>query len=136
MLLIYISMQTTEPKATESLSHLRQELRSLLGDLNDCLRIVFGRTPLVKGTVYEIARKCGKSSCACARGQLHRSMVLSWSDQGRTRLRSVTPQRLEELRRKTEDHRRFRRARTQVADISKQMLATIDRIEALRGEEP
>ena len=120
----------------ESLSRLRQELRRLLEELERSVEVVFGRGPLVKGSVYEMARKCGKPACVCTRGQLHRSMVLSWSHQGRTRLKSIPPERVQELRRKSEEYLRFRRARAQVAVIYKQMLSVIDRIETLRREEP
>ena len=129
-------MQRREKKQIESLSRLRQELQHLLEEMERSMEVIFGRAPLVKGNVYEIARKCGKSSCACARGQLHKSMVLSWSHQGKTRLRSVPPQRLEELRSKSEEYLRFRRARAQVSVICKQMLNVIDRIETLRREDP
>lgn len=129
-------MQTTEKEPSKSLSQLRRELRKLLQELDDCLETVFGRTPLVKGTIYEISRKCGKASCTCTRGQLHKSTVLSWSDQGRTRLKSVPPKRLEELRRKTDDYRRFRQARSRVPNTSQEILAVVDRIESLRREEP
>ena len=129
-------MQRKEKQQTVSLSHLRQELRKLLADLEGSLEVVFGRAPLVKGSVYEIARKCGKPSCACARGQLHKSMVLSWSHQGRTRLRPIPAERLAELRRKTGEYARFRRARAQVSVICRQILSVIDRIETLRREEP
>ena len=120
----------------QSLSHLRQELRRLLEELERSVEVVFGREPLVKGSVYEMARKCGKPTCVCTRGQLHRSLVLSWSDRGRTRLKSIPPERLQELRRKSEEYLRFRRARAQVTVICKQMLSVIDRIETLRREEP
>ena len=129
-------MQNEEKMPIQSLSRLRQELRRLLEDLECSMEVVFGRAPFVKGNVYEIARKCGKPSCACARGQLHKSMVLSWSHQGKTRLRSIPPERLEELRRKSEEYLRFRRARAQVSVICKRMLSVIDRIETLRREEP
>ncbi len=129
-------MQNKEKRQIESLSRLRQELRHLLGEMERSVEVVFGRAPLVKGNVYEIARKCGKPSCACARGQLHKSMVLSWSHQGKTRLRSIPPERLEELRRKSEEYLRFRRARAQVSVMCKQILSVIDRIETLRREEP
>lgn len=134
--IIKINMQNEEKMPIQSLSHLRQELRRLLEDLECSMEVVFGRAPLVKGNVYEIARKCGKPSCACARRQLHKSMVLSWSHQGKTRLRSIPPERLEELRRKSEEYLRFRRARAQVSVICKRMLSVIDRIETLRREEP
>ena len=51
--------------------------------------MVFGRSPLVKGNVYELARKCGKPNCICTRGELHRSMVLTWSEKGKSRLLSI-----------------------------------------------
>ncbi|HEY4711367.1 MAG TPA: DUF6788 family protein [Dehalococcoidia bacterium] len=129
-------MQSKEKKQIESLSRLRQELRQILGEMEHSMEVIFGRAPLIKGNVYEMSRKCGKPSCACARGQLHKSMVLSWSHQGKTRLRPIPPERLEELRSKSEEYLRFRRARAQVSVICKQMLSVIDRIETLRREEP
>ena len=129
-------MQSKEKKQIESLSRLRQELRQILGEMEHSMEVIFGRAPLIKGNVYEMSRKCGKPSCACARGQLHKSMVLSWSHHGKTRLRPIPPERLEELRSKSEEYLRFRRARAQVSVICKQMLSVIDRIETLRREEP
>lgn len=120
----------------QTLSRLRQELLHLLDELERALEVVFGRDPLVKGNVYEMARKCGKPSCACTRGKLHRSMVLSWSHHGKTRLISLPPERLEELRRKSEEYLRVRRTRARVSVIYKQLLTVIDRIEKLRLEEP
>lgn len=120
----------------QDLSRLRLALRRLLTDLERSLRVVFGRTPLVKGNVYEMARKCGKPSCACTRGKLHRSMVLSWSEQGKTRLLSIPPDRLAELREKSQEYLRFRRARARVSEICRDMLVLLDRIEKLRREAP
>ena len=121
---------------TQTLSRLRQDLRRLVVELEGSIEAVFGRGPLVKGTVYEMARKCGKSSCACARGELHRSTVLSWSNKGKTRLMSISPERLVELRGKSEEYRRLRGARAKVAAIGKKMLAAIDQIEHIRREVP
>lgn len=123
-------------KQTETLSRLRHELRRLLSDLEQALRIVSGRQSLVKGNVYELARKCGKPSCACARGALHRGMVLSWSHQGRTKLMSVPPGRLAELRSKSGQYLRHRQARARITKICRRMLALIDRLEKLRREDP
>jgi len=120
----------------ETLSCLRQDLQRLLEDLQRSVKVVFGRSSLVKGNVYEMARKCGKPSCACTRGDLHRSMVLSWSHRGKTRLMSIPSERLAELRRKSEEYLRVRRARAHVSVLYKQILAVMDRIEKLRIEEP
>ncbi len=123
-------------KNIKALSRLRQDLLRLLGELKRSVKVVFGRSPLVKGNVYEMARKCGKPSCACTRGELHRSMVLSWSHSGKTRLMSIPPERLAGLRRKSEEYLRVRRARARVSVLYRQILAVMDRIEKLRMEEP
>ena len=120
----------------QTLSRLRLALRQRLKDLESSLEVVFGRAPLVKGNVYEMARKCGKPSCACTRGQLHRSMVLSWSEQGTTRLFSIPPNRLAEVRQKSQEYLRFRRTRARVSEICKGIVTLLDRIEKLRREAP
>lgn len=125
-----------QSKSKSQISRLRQELRGLVKDLNRVLEVVFERGPLVKGNVYEMSRKCGKPSCACARGALHRSMVLSWSHKGKTRLMSIPPERLAELRIKSEDYLRVRGVRARLSVIFKHMLAVMDRMEKLRMEEP
>lgn len=120
----------------EELSRLRAELVQLAEDLRKTLDVVLARTPLVKGNVYEITRRCGNANCRCTRGQLHHNMVLTWSEQGRRRLRSVPPVRLPELRQKSQEYARFRRARSQVLALHKKILAVVDQIQQLRCEEP
>jgi hypothetical protein len=120
----------------DKLSRLRQILRELLAELEKSLRVAFGRAPMIKGNVYELARKCGKPTCACTRGELHRSMVLTWSHEGKSKLFSIPLERLSELEEKSEEYLRFRRARAQVTEICKKILGVMDRIEKLRREEP
>ena len=120
----------------QNLSRLRQVLRQRVKELESSLEVVFGRAPLVKGNVYEMARKCGKPSCTCTRGELHRSMVLSWSERGKTQLFAIAPDRLAELRQKSQEYLRFRRTRARVSEICQGMVALLDRIEKLRREAP
>lgn len=125
-----------QKKELHNLSRLRQALRRLLQDLEHSLEVAFGRSPLVKGNVYEMARKCGKPNCVCTRGGLHRSKVLSWSEGGKTRLFSIPPERLGELQEKSGEYLRFRRARARVTEICREILAVLDQMESLRREEP
>jgi hypothetical protein len=120
----------------DKLSRLRQTLRELPAELEESLRTAFGRAPMIKGNVYELARKCGKPTCACTRGELHRSMVLTWSHEGKSKLFSIPLDRLSEVQEKSEEYLRFRRARARVTEICKKILGVMDRIEKLRREEP
>jgi hypothetical protein len=123
-------------KDFRTFSRLRQALRNLIRELEASLEVAFSRSPLVKGNVYELARKCGKPNCICTRGQLHRSMVLSWSEGGKSRLFSIPPERVGELKEKSEEYLRVRRARARVTEICREILVVLDQMEKLRREEP
>ena len=123
-------------RGREELSRLRSALGNRLVELRRVLKVVFGRSALVKGNVYELARKCGKPNCICTRGELHRSMVLTWSEKGKSRLLSLSSERVVEVKKKSEEYLRFRRARARVTEIHRDILALLDRIEKLRREEP
>ncbi len=123
-------------RTRKELSRLRCTLGDRLAELRRVLKVVFGRSALVKGNVYELARKCGKPNCICTRGQLHRSMVLTWSEKGKSRLLSLPSERVAEVKKKSEEYLRFRRARARVTEIHRDLLALLDRMEKLRRAEP
>jgi hypothetical protein len=52
--------------------HARSQLAQLIAD-----------QPFLKGSLVERARSCGKPSCRCQRGQLHRSLYLATRHNGR-----------------------------------------------------
>jgi hypothetical protein len=120
----------------DKLSRLRQELRESLERLGQVLEVAWDRSLLVKGSVYQIARRCGRRRCRCTRGQLHRNFALTWSEQGRHHMRSLTPEQVAQIRPKSREYARFRRARAQVTVLCKRILAILDQIEELRREIP
>jgi hypothetical protein len=63
-------------------------------------------------------------------------MVLTWSEEGKSRLLSIPSERVIEVKKKSEEYLRFRRARARVTEIHREILAIMDRIEKLRREEP
>src|SRR5207244_3678499 len=94
---------------------------------------------LVKGSVYDLQTRCGKPSCHCAsdQGPLHTSTVLSWSERGKTRLRSLPSGERSHFRHRTENYRRFRQARAALVKLHRRIVAHIDRLEkALRRPPP
>lgn len=118
-------------------SRLRLSLCRLRDETARLLQVFLGREPLVRGSVYELRRKCGKPSCACATsGALHSCMAITWRDGGRKRLRSLSPKEQVELAQLTERYRAFRRTRARLVEMHTQMLDLIDTLEALRCREP
>ncbi len=117
--------------STDRASRLRQTLKTLLDDYQRRLLSLLPLRQLVKGSVYDLRTRCGKPSCHCAsdEGPLHTSTVISWSEHGKTRLRTLPPGELSHFRHLAEDYRRFRQARAALVKLHRRILAHIDRLE-------
>ena len=119
------------PTAAERASHLRLNLRARLADYQQRLEDLLPLRQLLKGSVYELKTRCGKPSCHCAApdGLRHSCPVLSLSERGQTRLRSLPPGDTAHLRHLAENYRRFRQDRAALVKLHDQILADIDRLE-------
>ena len=123
----------------ERASRLRQTLQALRADYQQHLEDLLALRQILKGSVYELQTRCGKPSCHCAspEGPLHSTTVLSWSERGKTRLRTLPAGDRARLRRLAENYRRFRQARAALVKLHRRMPAHIDRLEkALRLPPP
>lgn len=120
---------------SDQLSHIRQSLSVLAEEIQGLVTVFNDRRPMIKGTVYEQRRKCGKPNCSCASGEPHGSMMLSRSDQGRTKLMVIPSGFLKDYQVLTERYQRFRRARARLGQIYKTMIALIDQLEESRRKE-
>jgi hypothetical protein len=112
-------------------SRLRQALKTLLDDCQRQLDTLLSLRQLVKGSVYHLRTRCGKPSCHCAsdQGPLHTATVISWSEHGKTRLRTLPPGELAHFRQLAENYRRFRQARAALVKLHQRIVAHIDRLE-------
>ena len=128
-----MSIQTTSQH--ERFSRLRQNLLHLGGEIKGLIEPFFSDRPMIKGSVYELKRRCGKPGCRCARGRLHTRMVVSASEGGKTRLRVIPHGFLAEVQAKVRRYQEHRRARARMGELYRKMLTVIDEMEAMRREE-
>jgi hypothetical protein len=128
-----MSIQTKSTR--EKFSRLRQSLVHLVNEMKQLVEPFFSDRPVIKGTVYELRRKCGKPGCKCAKGELHARMVVSASEKGRTRLRVIPRGFLVEVQERVKRYQDLRRVRTRLVAIHRQMLRVLDEMEAMRREE-
>jgi hypothetical protein len=119
----------------EKFSRLRKALIQLVEEMRRLVEPFFSDRPVIKGTVYELKRRCGKPGCKCARGQLHARMVLSASEGGKTRLQVIPHGFLVEVQQKVRRYQELRRARVQLGEIYRRMLRVMDQMEAMRRQE-
>jgi hypothetical protein len=122
-------------KDREKFSQLRQTLLHLASEIKGLVEPFFSDRPVIKGTVYELKRRCGKPGCKCVRGELHARMVVSASEGGKTRLQVIPHGFLVEVEVKVRRYQELRRVRARLGEIYRKMLRVIDQMEAMRREE-
>ncbi len=113
-------------------SRQRQVLRAIIEEHQRLALTLLHPRELIKGTLYQLRTRCGKETCRCARTKKdrHVSTVLSWSEEGRTRLRSVATSDEHRLRQLAEQYRRFRETRASLVQLHRQILEAINCLEA------
>lgn len=119
----------------ERFSQLRKTLLHLAGGVESLVKPLFSDRPVIKGTVYELKRKCGKPGCKCAKGELHTRMVVSASEKGKTRLQVISHGSLAEVQVKVRRYQELRQVRARLGEIYRKMLKVVDEMEAMRREE-
>jgi hypothetical protein len=119
----------------EKFSQLRQNLLHLANEIRGLVEPFFSDRPVIKGTVYELKRRCGKPGCKCARGQLHARMVVSASEGGKSRLRVIPHGFVVEVQRKVRRYQELRRVRARLGEIYRKMARVMDEMEVMRREE-
>jgi hypothetical protein len=119
----------------QKFSRLRQSLRKLSDEARKLIEPSFSDKPVIKGSVYELKRKCGKPGCKCAQGELHSRMVLSASEKGKTRLRVIPHGFLVEVQIKVRRYRELRRARSRLVEVQRKMIRVMDEMEVMRREQ-
>ena len=121
--------------ARQKFSRLRQSLVQLSNEIKKLTTPFLSDKPVIKGSVYEIKRKCGKAGCKCAQGELHCRMVVSASEKGKTRLRVIPSGFLVEVQGKVRRYQELRQARARLVEVHKKMLQVMDEMEAMRREQ-
>lgn len=116
-------------------SQLRHSLRKLSDELRQLINPSFSDKPVIKGSVYELKRKCGKPGCKCAQGELHSRMVVSASEKGKTILRVIPNGFLIEVQGKVRRYQELRRARARLVEVHRKMIQVMDEMEVIRRQE-
>lgn len=110
-------------------SQLRQEILVCFEKIARLKDELITRKPMARGTVYELKRKCGKETCRCMRGQLHKQTCIAITRKGKKTLRPLKGEELIKLEKLTNFHRRFRKARAQFIKVSKKIVRLTNQLE-------
>jgi hypothetical protein len=128
---LYIDMGTDM-----TASALRKQIQELQREAAGLLGLIKQRRPFIRGIVYPLRRKCGKTVCRCQEGHLHESWVLSVPAQGGKRMRTVPRGKRLAWQSLAGRYRRFRRARARLVKLFAAIIKLIDEQERERTVSP
>jgi len=89
---------------------------------------------MIRGTFVSQARRCGKPTCRCTRGQLHPITVLSASVAGQTRNTYVPAADRARVQRLSQSYQSFRRARAELGRLAVRSVQIVDALQDLLTE--
>jgi len=100
--------------------------------MNTLLNTIVKTKNITKGTIYNQKKKCGHKNCKCFTGQLHQTRLISFNEQGKTRLIPLTKYSMLELskiERQVNEYQRFRKSRAKIVRHFKQLITEINKLE-------
>ena len=116
------------------LSKLRQKINRLTKERAEHEKTIMKHNTLIKGSLVEQYKVCGKKGCRCQKGEKHGPYYyLSNKIQGKTQLLPVTKD-LSKIKQKALNYRDFRKAREKWVKVNASMLNLIDQIEEAKKE--
>ena len=78
---------------------------------------------VIRGSVFEYKRYCGKPSCSCAKNKKpHKSMFLSFKYQGKTRLIPIKREQIPEIKKRISDYKELKAAIDELARLNAELL--------------
>ena len=78
----------------------------------------------LRGSLITLRRRCAKPTCHCAQGQPHESPALSFSQKGKTRILTLTPNEVPAVRRAL---RRYHQAQDRLGNQADKGLRILER---------
>jgi len=83
---------------------------------------------MIRGSLYEIYRKCGNPNCKCARGEKHQGKYLSVKKKGKTKMTYVRRGDEKWVTTQANNYRRYQKWMADVRKINKEIFEILKKI--------
>jgi len=91
---------------------------------------------MIRGSLYEIYRKCGNPNCKCAKGEKHGpSKYLSIREKGKTRLIYVRRRDEKWVTKEANNYRKYQKSMAEIRKINEKIFEILKRIRDSRIKE-
>jgi hypothetical protein len=85
---------------------------------------------IIRGTYVETHRKCGKSTCWCAKeSKGHPSYQISWTKDAKSRSKAIPKEDIFWIKEMTDNYRKWRTIRSNIRKLEDELRILIDKLE-------
>jgi len=125
---------------SDNISHLRQQIVRLRAERTILEDQALRSRAMVRGSLLELMRKCGKAGCKCQRGELHGpNAYLSLPRPGkRSRILPVPPDKVKILKALNSHYHNYQQSLTHIRRLNKEiesLLISLKEEQLRTGEE-
>lgn len=84
---------------------------------------------LLKGSLLDLKRPCGRSPCCCEQGKLHRQLIVSFKKDGKTKFTYVPPAGRTVVQKLAENRKKFRKNKKEMTSVEKKIWREVQKLE-------
>lgn len=106
-------------------------LKALVSQKNKLIADIHSFANLMKGSVYQLNRKCSNKKCQCNKdGSKHSSFVLTYSKKGKTKILSLKKEQEKKVRKLTINYNKFKDIIFRLTNINIEIIKLEKKMEA------
>jgi len=114
-----------------SISYTIKKIKKLEEMRGQLIKQILNVREMVKASYGETYRKCGKPTCWCAENKGHPFRRITWSENGKTRTKSIPQKDIEWIKLETEAYKNFRNHRHELRILELQLKEQLNHYENL-----
>ena len=87
------------------------------------LEIISSMDNVIKGSIIEMKRFCGKKNCKCAKTKIpHKSLFLSFKYKGKTKMIPIKKEQIPDIKARINDYKELKAAIDELAKVNAELL--------------
>ena len=98
-------------------------MENLLNQKTETLEIIRSMDNVIKGSIIEMKRFCGKKNCICAKTKIpHKSLFLSFKYKGKTKMIPIKKEQIPDIKARINDYKELKAAIDELAKVNAELL--------------
>lgn len=110
-------------------STLNKKLRDKLDEKYELTINIASTKSMIRGVYHETRTKCGRKNCKCYDGEGHLCRRITWSDDGKSKIKSIPNIHEDWAQENTINYKIYRKGRQKLSELDREIQNLLDLLE-------